>query len=108
MPPKNDNLVKFSGMKLIYRNLLCFYILATKYQREKLREQFHLQSHQKECCTWKTMENLENYSLMNEIKDGPDTWKDTRSLWTGRINIAKMTIFLKAIYSFSTIPITIP
>ena len=53
------------------------------------------------------MENLENYSLMNEIKDGPDTWKDAPSLWTGRINIAKMTIFLKTIYRFSAIPIKI-
>ena len=53
------------------------------------------------------MENLENCSLMNEIKYGTDTWKDTPSLWTGRINIAKMTIFLKAIYRFSAIPIKI-
>ena len=53
------------------------------------------------------MENLENCSLMNEIKDGTDTWKPTPSLWNGRINIAKMTIFLKAIYRFSEIPIKI-
>ena len=31
----------------IYRNLLHFYTLTTKYQKEKLRKQFHLPLHQK-------------------------------------------------------------
>ena len=53
------------------------------------------------------MENLENYSLMNEIKNGPDTWKDAPSLWTGRINIAKMTIVLKKMFRFTAIHIKI-
>ena len=34
--------------KLIHRTLLHFYILTTKDQKEKLRKQSHLPSHQKE------------------------------------------------------------
>ena len=31
--------VKLQDIKLIYRNLLCFYTLTTNYQKEKLRKQ---------------------------------------------------------------------
>ena len=47
----------------------------------------------------------ENFkTLMKEIKD-TNRWKDTPCSWTGRINIAKMTISPKAIYGFNSIPI---
>ena len=42
---------KFADTKLIYRNLLHFYTPAINYQREKLKKQFHLPSHQKEYNT---------------------------------------------------------
>ena len=42
------NLVNFQGTKLIYKNLLYFYILTINNQKEKLRKQTHLQSHLKE------------------------------------------------------------
>ena len=42
------NSVTLQDIKLKYRNLLCFYILAMNYQKEKLRKQSHLQLHQKE------------------------------------------------------------
>ena len=49
---------------------------------------------------------LENYkTLMKETED--DTNKDISCSWTGRINIVKVTILLKAIYRFSLIPIKI-
>ena len=42
------NLVKLQVTKLINRKLLHFYALTTKDQKEKLKKQFHLPSHQKE------------------------------------------------------------
>ena len=51
----------------------------------------------------------ENYkTLMKEIKDDTNRWRDILCSWIGRINIVKMTILLKAIYRFSAIPIKLP
>ena len=45
------NSVKLQDTKLIYRNTLHLYILTTIYQKENLRKQPYLQSHQKELNT---------------------------------------------------------
>ena len=42
------NSMKLQDTKLIHRNLLHFYTLTTKDQKEKLRKQSHLPLHQKE------------------------------------------------------------
>ena len=51
----------------------------------------------------------ENYkTLMKEIKDDINRWRNIPCSWIGRINIVKMTILLKATYRFSAILIKLP
>ena len=47
---------------------------------------------------------IENYkTLMKEIKDDTNGWRNIPCSWFGRINTMKMSILLKAIYRFNTI-----
>ena len=48
----------------------------------------------------------ENYkTLMKEIKDDINRWRDIPFSWVGKINIVKMTILPNAIYRFNVTPI---
>ena len=47
-------------------------------------------------------------TLMKEIEDSTNRWKDILCSCIGRINVVKMSIFPKAIYRFSAMLINIP
>ena len=48
----------------------------------------------------------ENFkTLMKEIKDDINRWRDIPCPWVGGIHIVKMTILPNAIYRFNVIPI---
>ena len=53
--------------------------------------------------------SIENYkTLMKEIKDDSDRWRNIPCSWIGRINTVKMSTLSKAMYRFYAIPIRLP
>ena len=52
---------------------------------------------------------IENYkTVMKQIKDNMNSWRDIPYSWVGRVNIVKMTIPPNAIYRFNVTPIKLP
>ena len=47
-------------------------------------------------------------TLMKEIKDNINSWRDIWCFWVERINIVKMTTLTNVIYRFNAVPIKLP
>ena len=107
------NLVMSHVTKLIHRNLLHFYTLTMKDQKEKFEKKIPFTIASKRIKYLginlpKETEDLysENYkTLMKESKEDTNRWTDIPCSWIGRINIFKMTILSKAIYRLNAIPV---
>ena len=93
------------------KSLLHFYTLTMNTQKER-NEKINLFTIASKIIKYlgiyltKEVKDLfsENYkSLMKEIEDKTNRWKDIPCLCIGRINIVKMTILPKTIYRFNAI-----
>ena len=108
------NTVKFQDIKKIHISPLHSYILTVRKQRNWGNNSiYHCNRKNKLLGINLPKEakdlRIENYkTLMKEIKDDTNRWKNIRCSWIGRIHIVKMSILSKAIYRFSATPIKLP
>ena len=103
------NIVNFQDIKLIHRNPLHSYILTMR----KETIPFTIVTIIKHLGINLPKETkdlyIENYkTLMKEIKDDTNRWRNIPCLWVGRINIVKMNMLPRAIYRFNVIRIRLP
>ena len=100
------NIVKLQDIILTQRNPLHSYTLTMRKQRET-KETIPFTTETKRTkylriyLPKETKDlDIENYkTLVKEIKEGTHRWRNIQCSWIGRINIVKMSLIHKAIYS---------
>ena len=105
------NVVKLQDIKFIHRNSLAF--LYTNNEKKEIKETIPftiamkiIKYFRKNLAKEIKYLYIENHkTLMREIKDDTNRWKNILCSWIGRINVVKMSILPKAIYRFNAIPI---
>ena len=110
---------KVEGYKINAQKFLAFLYTNNKKSEREIKETIPFTTTTERKKKKKTLKNKPTYgdkrlysknykTLIKEIKNDTNRWRDVSCSWIERINIVKMTTLLKAIYRFPAIPIKLP